>query len=240
MEKEIFLDEDLEYREESELEIFEHGEKKPEISMILESIEKEPEKAAEIWKKGLEAEKILDELNGAKEELEIFERLSEIRGIPKEEIKEEILWALEKAETEIGIAAIMEENPGMNRKTAEELFSFRKGMRKKDEEKEKNGWDEKLKELDEFLARHYEEKIDKFDKEVVDEWESGIPLEKAFEAVRLIKENQRMIEEMEILKEEAEKAKSKAYAREHSSGSATSGAGVLKQDEFIEGLFREY
>ena len=240
MEKEIFLDEDLEHREESELEIFEHGEKKPEISMILESIEKEPEKAAEIWKKGLEAEKIFAEFNEAKGDSEIFERLSEIRGITKEEMKEEILWAMNRAETEAGVLAVMEENPGMNRKTAEELFSFRKGMRKKEEPKKNGSWDEKLKELDEFLVKHYEEKIDKFDKKVVEEWESGIPLEKAFEAVRLFNENRKMLEEMEVLKSEAEKIKSKVYAREHSTGSATSGAGVLKQDEFIEGLFREY
>ena len=34
------------------------------------------------------------------EDSEIFEKLAQIRGISKEEMKNEILWALEKAETE--------------------------------------------------------------------------------------------------------------------------------------------
>ena len=61
-----------------------------------------------------------------KEDSEIFEKLAQIRGISKEEMKNEILWALEKAETEKAVQEILEGNPGMNRETAKELAKFRK------------------------------------------------------------------------------------------------------------------
>ena len=68
---------------------------------------------------------------------EIFEKLAEIRGISKDEMKDEILWALEKAVFEKSIGEIMAANPGMNRETAKELALFRLELKKEKKSKKK-------------------------------------------------------------------------------------------------------
>ena len=55
-----------------------------------------------------------------------------------------------------------------------------------------------------------------------------------------MQENRKLLEEMENLKNRNAREDQKNYAREHSSGSASSAAGKAKFDEFIEGLFKEY
>lgn len=172
---------------------------------------------------------------------EILEKFAEFGGISKEEMKEKILWIMEKAGIEKLAEEIMEENPGMNRKNAEELAKFRldAGKMKKEEPKEEN-WGEKLAELDGFLCRHCGEAVEKLANSVVEEWESGIPLETAFEKNRLLLENERLSSELEQLKAEKAREEHRAYVREHGPGSATSAAGLAVRDEFVEGLFKEY
>ncbi|MBQ7875582.1 MAG: hypothetical protein IJ306_10605 [Oscillospiraceae bacterium] len=223
-EGELFGGEELEHDEEENepaLEIFEHEA----LNTEQETSEKEPGE-----------EKEPEDSDSA-----IFEKLAEIRGISKAEMKEEILWAMERAGIEKLAEEIMEENPGMNRKTAEELAKFRLDVKKvKREEPKDEKWGEKLKELDGFLSKHSGEAIEKLASAVVEEWESGIPLETAFEKNRLFRENERLLAELEQMKEEKEREAHRAYAREHGPGSATSAAGLAVRDEFIEGLFKEY
>ena len=217
-EEELFDGEELEHDEEEEmdLEIFEHGEM---------STEKEPEANEE----------------KDKSDSEILEKFAEFSGFSKEEMKEKILWVMEKAGIEKLAEEIMEENPGMNRKNAEELARFRLDAKKvKKEEPKDENWGEKISELDAFLCSHSGETIEKLAEAVVEEWESGIPLEIAFEKNRLVLENARLSAEIEQMKAEAERAQHKAYAKEHSPGSATSAAGIAVKDEFVEGLFKEY
>ena len=67
------------------------------VSELLEEVEnQEKEKTEKEEKKN--------------EDSEIFEKLAQIRGISKEEMKNEILWALEKAETEKAVQEILEGN----------------------------------------------------------------------------------------------------------------------------------
>lgn len=202
---------------------------------------KKPEEIAELLKKGGEAEKTAAEFEKAKADSEIFEKLAEIRGISKEEMKNEILWALGKAQEEKMIFEIMEANPGMNREIAKELANFRLELKKKKPEEKKEHKSEKmLLELDEFLERHRGEKIDFLADSVIEEWEKGKPLEDAFEKFRLFGENKKLLEELEAFRKEKEAAIRRAYINEHSTGSAKTAAGMFVPDEFAAGLFREY
>ncbi len=171
---------------------------------------------------------------------EIFEKLAQIRGIPKEEMKNEILWALEKAETEKAVREILEGNPGMNRETAKELAKFRKEAKKPKEEKKEEKSREKLSELDEFILKHSEEALLTLANSVIEEWEGGIPLETAFEKYRATEEKKKLFEELEKLRNEKTKEEQKKYAKEFGPRSAVSAAGIFGIDEFAEGLFKEY
>lgn len=202
---------------------------------------KKPEEVSEILKKGEEFDELSKKFGKSKGDSEIFEKLAEIRGISKEEMKEEILWALEKATTEKAVNEIMSANPGMNRETAKELALFRLQLKKvKESAPEKDRNEAMLSELEKFLAKHSGEGIEKLSNKTVAEWEGGIPLEAAFEKNRLFKENKKLFDEIEKMKNEKLKEAQKTYAREHAPGSGTSAAGISGLDEFVEGLFKEY
>lgn len=223
---------------------FEHEEKealKAAFFAFAKAVGKKPEEIAEILKKGNEFDKLSEKFGKTKGDSEIFEKLAEIRGISKEEMKEEILWALEKATTEKMISEIMEANPGMNRETAKELANFRLELKKGEKKTEETDRNEAmLSELEKFLLKHSGEGIEKFPGRVVAEWEGGIPLEAAFEKHRLFSENEKLFSEIEKLKNEKAKEAQKNYARAHSPSSATSAAGIIGPDEFAKGLFAEY
>lgn len=199
------------------------------------AVGKDAKEVFEILEKGSKAENSSE--NG---DSEVFEKLAEIRGISKEEMKNEILWALEKAETEKTVMEILEENPGMNRETAKELALFRKKAKTVKTEEPKDKSRERLSELDEFIAKHSGEAISTLANSVIEEWEGGIPLETAFEKYTAVKEKERLLEELEKIKNEKIKEEQKSYAKEYSPGSANSAAGVSGIDEFVAGLLREY
>lgn len=245
-EKIFFEENDFEHGKES----FEHAEDENEheekndfenaVFAFANALGRKPEKIFEILEKGSKYDELSKEFGEVKNDTEIFEKLAELRGIPKEEMKNEILWAIKKATLEKAIGEIMETNPGMNRETAKELANFRIEAGKAKEEVLNEEWETKLSELETFLSEHSGEGIEKLAGKVVEEWEGGIPLEAAFEKHRLFKENEKLLEEIEKLKNEQIKEAQKIYAREHSTGSATSAAGIFKADEFAEGLFKEY
>ena len=229
---------------------FEHEEAKDEhenkafekaVLELAKVLGKKPEELSEILKKGEEFDGLSEKFGKTKEDSEIFEKLAEIRGISKEEMKEEILWALEKATTEKAVNEIMAANPGMNRETAKELANFRLELKKvKAEKPEEDRNEAMLYELEKFLSKHSGEGIERISNGVLEEWEGGIPLETAFEKNRLFKENERLFAEIEKMKNEKIKEAQKIYAREHAPGSGTSAAGISGFDEFVEGLFKEY
>ncbi len=233
---------ELEHGKEVELN-FEHGDLSLEeaLEQLAKATGKTPEETAALWKLGCEKGEKADELAEAREDTAVFEQLAEIRGISKKEMREEILWALEKANTEKLIAEICEANPGMNRKTAEELARFRlEAAKGKKNEEPKEDWGLKLKELDEFLALHKGEALEKLAAEVVEQWEGGLPLEEAFTKHRLGKENAKLLEEIEAMKAAKLLEEQKAYAKKNSPGSAVSSAESARMDDFVAGLFREY
>lgn len=214
---------------------FEHGEEFPEHE------DENDEHAENSEERGKELEKLRRELIKAEKDSEVLEKLAEIRGISKEEMRDEILWAIGKAAEEKMVFEIMAENPGMNRETARELARFRLEVKKAEKNiPEKSAGEAMLLELEKFLSAHSGEGIKSLDNEIVSEWEGGIPLETAFEKFRLSAENARLLLELEELQKEKEAQALKNYAREHSPGSARSAAGIPGFDEFVEGLFKEY
>ena len=240
-EEENFFGEEEFENEERVFEQEEAEKQKEAFFAFANAIGKEPEEVFEIMKKGSEFDELSEKFLETKGDSEIFEKLAEIRGISKNEMKDEILWALEKATTEKMISEIMEANPGMNRETAKELALFRLQAEKAETGVlEKDSCEAMLSELEKFAAKHAGEGIEKLSNGVVEEWEGGIPLETAFEKHRLFKENEKLLSEIEKLKQEQERETRKIYAREHSTGSATSAAGNVEKDEFVAGLFKEY
>lgn len=211
------------------------------ILSLATALNKAPDEIKKLIEKGGKFDELSKKFGETKGDTEVFEKLAELRGVSKDEMKEEILWALNKATTEKEIDEIMAENPGMNRKTAEELVRLRLEMKKSEKKPSDDGKNKTmLTELENFLAKHSSDKIEKLAKNVVEEWEGGIPLETAFEKHRLSKENKRLFSEIDKLKNEKTKESQKNYARVYSTGSATSAAGTFGTDEFIEELFKEY
>lgn len=239
-EDELFENEELEHEDQN----LEHGydeELEHAIFDFAKVLGKSSDEIKKLLKKGEEFDSLSKKFGESKGDTEIFEKLAKLRGISKDEMKNEILWALEKATFEKSIGEIMEANPGMNRETANELANFRLNLKKSEKNPEKQDKNkEMLEELENFLSTHSGERIEKLAQKVVEEWEGGIPLETAFEKNRLFKENERLFSEIEKMKNEKIKESQKNYAREHSPGSANSAAGILSRDEFIEELFKEY
>ncbi|MBR3953573.1 MAG: hypothetical protein IKJ82_08245 [Oscillospiraceae bacterium] len=206
---------------------------------------KKPEEIIGIFEKGCRFEKVLKELEEAKRDSEVFEKLAAMRGISKEEMRAEIFGALEKAKLGAIIEKLLAENPGMNEETAGELAKFRLEAEKpKTAKEEKENRIEKildmLREMEDFSAKHRGEGIERLDNSIIEEWEKGSTLERAFENARFAKEKEKLLAEMEQMKLEKEKLERKDYLRKHSPGSATSASGNTVIDAFIEGLFKEY
>ena len=197
----------------------------------------------DIYQKGCAFDELMKRYKESKADTEAFEKIANIRGIKKEDIRAEILGVLENAKLEKIICEIEEANPGMNRETAKELAQYRISA-KKPQKKEKNQEEEKLRkklrELDDFMANHLKEGVEELDNNVLEEWEKGVPLEKAFAGYLLFEENRKLMEEIENMKNTAAKEEQKNYAKEHSAGSVASASKKQKLDEFIEGLFKEY
>lgn len=207
---------------------------------FAEAAGKKPEEIEEILRKGMEFDEISRKYGKAKEDSGIFEKLAEIRGISGEEMRNEILWALEKAVTEKAVFEIMEENPGMNRETARELALYRRNAEKPEKKEPENKIAEKLRELDEFIERHSDENIRFLDNSVIGEWEKGIPLETAFEKYTAVLKNSELSAEIEKMKKEQIRKGQGDYAREHSPGSAAAFMKKEAADDFVAELFKEY
>lgn len=215
------------------------------VMAFAKAMGKDAGEIIEIYQKGCCFDELMCRFTEAKRDSDAFEKIAGIRGIGKEEMKKEIFGVLEKARLEKSAMEIMENNPGMNRETAEELAKFRieaKGLEKKEKGKnpEQKKIRNKLREIDVFMTNHAPEEIETLDNSIIDEWESGIPLEKAFGSFMLMQENRKLLEEIERMKQGKAVDDQRNYAREHSAGSVYSSAQSAKLDEFIEGLFKEY
>lgn len=199
----------------------------------------------EIYQKGCCFDELMKRYKNSAKDSEAFNKIAAIRGIGKDELKNEILGVIEKAQFEKAVAQIEEENPGISKETAAELAAFRLEKRKPEAEKGETAEKEKriaekIREIDSFTEKHSAEGIKALDRSVVEEWEKGIPLEKAFYNFMLMQKNKKLLEEIENMKREKMMDDQKTYARAHSAGSVSSSAKNLKPDEFIEGLFKEY
>ena len=214
------------------------------VEAFAKAVGRRPEEVIRIYENGCRYEKVFEELLEARKDSESFEKLAKLRGLSKEKMKAEIFGAIEKAKTEKIVEKLMEENPGMNRETAAELAKFRINAKKPEakEKEEEEDMTEKLeamlREMEIFASRHRD--IENLDNEVIEEWEKGVPLEKAFLNFYAEAEKKKLVDEIEKMKLEKEKNERKAYMKEHSPGSATSAAGTAVKDAFIEGLFKEY
>lgn len=234
--------------EHGDYDFLEHGKKFFAPKAVIESFAaatgRKPEEIIRIYENGCRFEKVLKELEEAKKDSEIFEKLAEMRGLSKEEMKAEIFGALEKAKLDGIIEKLMAENPGMNSETAGELAKFRLEAEKPKKAEKRENRTEKieamLREMEVFSARHRGEGIESLENSVIEEWEKGNSLEKAFENFRFGKEKERLLAEMEQMKLEKEKLERKEYLKKHSPGSAVSASGNTVIDAFVEGLFREY
>ena len=244
----LLFEDSAEENEHGDFDFVEHGKTFSANRKALEELAKafcrKPEEIIRIYENGCRFEKVMKELEEAKKDSETFEKLAKMRGISKEEMKAEILGALEKAKLDSIIEKLMAENPGMNSETAGELAKFRLFAERPEKPEKKENRAEKiegmLREMEIFSAKHRGEGIESLDNPVIEEWEKGIPLEKAFANFRFAKEREKLLAEMEQMKLEKEKLERRDYLKKHSPGSAVSASGNTVIDAFVEGLFKEY
>ena len=137
-----------ERNEHGDYDFFEHGKAFSAPKEIIEefaaAMGRKPEEIIRIYENGCRFEKIMRELEEAKRDSEVFEKLAEMRGLSKEEMKAEIFGALEKAKLDDIIEKLMAENPGMNYETAGELAKFRLGANKPKNAEKKESRAEKI------------------------------------------------------------------------------------------------
>lgn len=207
------------------------------------------DKLIDIYQKGCAFDTQKEKLEAAKGDAAVIEKLAQLRGITANDLRNEISAQIEKIPLDNAVKQIKAEFPGIPESAAQELAKARIGKEEEKPSSQEPETDEKvteekaarLREVQLFVANHAAEGITDLPNEVIDIWEkSGISLEKAYESFK----NSEKVKELEkkIAAFEKEKAmeKQKNYAKEHSSGSASSAAGQQKMDEFIEGLFKTY
>lgn len=215
------------------------------VEAFAKAVGRDVNNLIDIYQKGCNYDKLNDKLSSALKDSEAFEKIAAMRNMQKDALREELLASLDKAEIDRVVAKIKSENPGITEETARELAKFRLNEQKPKAEPVKEVEDNseetaaRLREVEMFQANHPE--LPALPNEVIELWEkTGISLEKAFEGFQ----NKNKVEELEkkiaALEKENMKKEQKAYANETSPGSATSAAGTVDVDEFVEGLFKEY
>ena len=234
----------------------EHGKKFSMPKEVVESFARatgrKVEDVIDIYQKGCGFDALNRRYEEAKADSEIFAKLANLRGITVEEAKNEVFAYAEKIPLDLMANQIRQENPGISQKTAEELAKFRIGAQKpkaeapaaQQQDTEEN--EGRLRELDIFMANHPE--VATLKNEILEAWKnSNVPLEEAYQnfknAERVREKDEKIANleaEIESLKKEKTKETQKAYAKEHSPGSAKTASGKVMQDEFIAGLFGEY
>lgn len=215
------------------------------VEGFAKAVGRTAENLIDIYQKGCNYDKLKAQLEEARKNDEIFEKIAAARNISVEKAKEEIIGNIERVPLERMMAQIQKENPGIGRETAMELARFRLGnlQPKAEEPKAETGDIEeaegRLREIEIFEARHPD--VGKLSNEVIEAWEkTGISLEAAYDGFIAKKEAAELRAENERLKKEMALKGQKDYAREHSPGSAATAAGKEPVDDFAAGLFIEY
>lgn len=216
------------------------------VEAFAKAVGRSSESLIDVYQKGCNYDKLKAQLDEAKKDGEIFEKLGAVLGISAQQAKEETLANVEKIPIEEMAKQILGQNPGMKKEIAEELARFRIEQQKPKAEAEKveeTGSSEetegRFREIEIFEANHPE--IGKLDNAVIEAWEkTGVSLEAAWAAFSAKDEAAKLRAENERLKRELTFKGQKDYAAGHSPGSATTAAGKPAVDEFVEGLFKEY
>lgn len=205
------------------------------------------DKLIDIYQKGCAFDSQKEKLEAAKNDAEVIEKLAQLRGITGDELRNEINAQIEKIPLDNALAQIKAEFPGIPENAAAELAKARVSKteaKPPETPKTEENTEEKaarLREVEMFTAKHAAEGITKIPNEVIDIWEkSRISLEKAYESFKNSEKVKELEKKIAVFEKEKAMAEQKNYAKEHSSGSASSAAGVQKTDEFIEGLFKTY
>lgn len=216
------------------------------VEAFAKAVGRSSESLIDVYQKGCNYDKLKAQLDEAKKDGEIFEKLGAVRGITAQQAKDEVLANVERVPVERMVQQILDQNPGMKKETAEELARFRIDQQKPkaeagkiEEEGRSEETEGRLREIDIFEANHPE--LGKLDNAVIEAWEkTGVSLEAAWAAFSAKDEAAKLRAENEKLKRELTFKGQKDYAAGHSPGSATTAAGKPAVDEFVEGLFKEY
>lgn len=216
------------------------------VEAFAKAVGRSSESLIDVYQKGCNYDKLKAQLEEAKKDGEIFEKLGAVRGITAQQAKEELLANVERIPVEEMAKKILRENPGINKETAKELAQFRIEQQKPKAEAgkiaEEGSFEEtegRLREIEIFEANHPE--LGKLDNAVIEAWEkTGVSLEAAWAAFSAKDEAEKLRAENEKLRRELTLKGQKDYAAGHSPGSATTAAGKPAVDEFVEGLFKEY
>lgn len=214
------------------------------VEAFAKAVGRSVESIIDVYQKGCNYDKLNEKLSEALKYSEAFDRIAQFQNKEKSALREELLATIEKTQLDGVVARIKEENPGINDAAAKELANFRlkEQQPKAEAPKEEKNSEEisaRLREVEIFQAKHPE--LPTLPNEVIELWEkTGISLESAFEGFQnknKVAELEKKIAEMELKQKKDEQ---KALAKETSPGSASSAAGVVGKDPFLEAFGGDY
>ena len=204
------------------------------------------DKLIEIYQKGTSFDAQEAALNAARSDTELIENIAKLRGLEAKDFRAELMGQIKEIPFKKALEEIKNQFPGIDENAAKELAKARtaeKEQKPAEPAKETNTEEKaaRLREVEMFKAKHAAEGIEMLPNEVIEIWEkSGISLEEAYQSFKNAEKINALEKEIAALKKEKAEAEQKAYAKEHSTGSATTSAGTQKFDEFAEGLFKTY
>ena len=204
------------------------------------------DKLIEIYQKGVAFDAQETELNTAKNDTALIANIAKLRGLSTEDFRAELGKQLEDIPFNKALNEIKNQFQGIDENAAKELAKARtaeKEQKEPEETKETNTEEKaaRLREVEMFRAKHASEGIEMLPNEVIDIWEkTNIPLEEAYKNFQNAEKIKELEKEIAAFKKEKAEAEQRAYAKEHSTGSAATAAGQQKFDEFVEGLFKTY
>ncbi|MBR3610044.1 MAG: hypothetical protein IKL57_01080 [Oscillospiraceae bacterium] len=204
------------------------------------------DKLIEIYQKGTSFDAQETALNAARSDTELIENIAKLRGLEAKDFRAELMGQIKEIPFKKALEEIKNQFPGIDENAAKELAKARTAEKeeKPAEPAKETNTEEKaarLREAEMFKAKHAAEGIEMLPNEVIDKWEkTGISLEEAYQSFKNAEKINALEKEIAALKKEKAEAEQKAYAKEHSTGSAKTSAGTQKIDEFVEGLFKIY
>lgn len=217
----------------------EHGQKyfveKDALARFAEAVGKKPEEVIDLYQKGCGFESLNRRLEASQKDSALIESYRASRDLSEEDARAELSELCRRLPLRKRAAELKEQSPGLSDAEAERIASLERESADRENRAQDRFREEKAREIESFSAAHPE--ITSLSNEIVEAFDSGVPLEEAYRSWALQKQVETLQKELCEAKLGKTKAEQIGYAKQHSAGSAKSAAGTVPKDPFLEGLF---